>query len=96
MTDFKWMDKALCLEYDPELWFHVTGIRAQQAKDICRECPVILECRIYSLSLRMTRAEDYLYGTWGGLNRLDRRDKKKAQARLEEASKMLTKRMSYG
>jgi WhiB family redox-sensing transcriptional regulator len=66
---------ARCRGADSELFFGPPGIegrterleREAAAKALCRECPVLLECRAYAL----THVE--LYGVWGGLGEQERR-----------------------
>jgi len=41
--------------------------REEQAKAICRTCPVIESCLAYALRIREP------HGIWGGLNELERR-----------------------
>lgn len=41
--------------------------RVAAAKMICRSCPVTDRCRDYSLTVREA------YGTWGGMDELERR-----------------------
>ncbi len=41
--------------------------REAKAKDICRDCPVLVECRRYALSIREP------HGVWGGLSEQERR-----------------------
>ena len=62
------MDEGLCRDQDPKLWFpsgsgskrkHDKGIR------ICLRCPVMDRCRQYAI-------ENEAYGTWGGLDEIDR------------------------
>jgi WhiB family redox-sensing transcriptional regulator len=65
--DASWMDSALCREVDPNL-FHPEpgeGARTQvnQAIQICRACPVVVQCRDYGR--RFSRG----YGIWGGVYR---------------------------
>jgi WhiB family transcriptional regulator, redox-sensing transcriptional regulator len=61
-----WVQKALCKDEDPELFFPVgaTGPAASQiraAKAVCIRCPVRLECLEWALAT----AQDA--GVWGGL-----------------------------
>jgi hypothetical protein len=70
---------ALCAEVDPEVWFPEDGRNykyrtpeAVYAKQLCKRCPAIQECREYAL--RYTE----LYGIWGGLDPTERRDIQKA------------------
>ncbi len=68
-------NRALCAEVDPEVWFPEHGgnnkyktPEAVHAKQLCKACPALAECREYAL--RYTG----LYGIWGGLDPSQRRD----------------------
>ena len=65
----QWQDDALCRQHDPELFFPVkqTVTAIEEAKAVCRQCPVISECGTYALK---TRTEE---GIWGGLSEDERR-----------------------
>ena len=41
--------------------------REEKAKEICRACPVMLECRSYAVEIREQ------HGVWGGLSEKERR-----------------------
>ena len=49
-----------CRNNDPELWFAEQTARVEQAKALCRECPLIEGC----LAGAVERAEPW--GVWGG------------------------------
>ena len=49
------------------LVFRHNFAREAVAKAICRSCPVLEECREYSLEVREG------HGIWGGLNEMERR-----------------------
>jgi WhiB family redox-sensing transcriptional regulator len=58
-----WEGDALCLEYDPALWFpegQGSGWQARQAKEICGRCLVRAEC------LTMAILEGLSLGIFGG------------------------------
>jgi WhiB family redox-sensing transcriptional regulator len=66
-----WRDAALCRDYDPEWWFPVghTGpalAQVEEAKQVCRRCPVIDEC--LDLAIRTGAV-----GVWGGTTEDERR-----------------------
>lgn len=68
-----WRDFAACLDEDAELFFPVgtTGpavAQAEQAKAVCRRCPVEDSCREWALA---TGQSD---GVWGGLTEQERYD----------------------
>lgn len=52
-------------------------IRRRKAKDLCRECPIMVEC----LSAALDRRE--IHGTWGGLYEEELAEVRKEQARRE-------------
>ncbi|AXH95810.1 WhiB family transcriptional regulator [Ornithinimicrobium avium] len=79
-----WRDRAACLDEDPELFFPIgnTGPALQQiedAKAICRTCPVIDECLRFALE----NGQDA--GVWGGLSEDERRALKRRKARARRA-----------
>lgn len=49
-----------CRVYDSELWFAEQGARVEEAKALCRSCPVLAGC----LAGAIERAEPW--GVWGG------------------------------
>jgi WhiB family redox-sensing transcriptional regulator len=62
----------LCREYDPELWFSVgtSGpalIEIEQAKSICRACPLRHSCLDHALRMGVE------FGVWGGYTPDERR-----------------------
>lgn len=70
--DSNWRAYATCRESDPDLHFP-TGSSAQvrlqteQAKQVCRVCPVVQECLQWALDNRQD------IGVWGGLSEEERR-----------------------
>lgn len=79
--DLSWQDRALCAEADPELFFPGNGHadHAEDAKQVCRACPVKAECLDYAL------ATGQEYGVWGGTSEQERR-RMKRQPALGEAA----------
>jgi WhiB family redox-sensing transcriptional regulator len=75
-TDEEWKLRAACRGRDPELWFalgkgahgynHRHLHATQQARAICLQCPVRLECLRYALDT------DARWGAWGGLTQNQR------------------------
>jgi WhiB family redox-sensing transcriptional regulator len=65
--DLDWQDAALCAQADPEAWYPEKGGSTKEAKQICRACPVRMECLQYALD-----REDW-FGIWGGLSERQRR-----------------------
>jgi WhiB family redox-sensing transcriptional regulator len=65
--------RGLCRDEDPELFFpvgtgHVARAQAEDAKAVCRSCPLLAKC----LSWALTTGEDH--GVWGGLTEQERRE----------------------
>lgn len=70
---WEWQVQGACRSVDGELFFHPEGERGpskhtrdQQAKAICRDCPVLTQCREHAVRVREP------YGVWGGLSEDDR------------------------
>ena len=68
-----WQSNGACRSYPPELFFHPEGergpsrrARINEAKSICGNCPVLLQCRSHALSVQEP------YGIWGGLSEDER------------------------
>ncbi|GGV27091.1 hypothetical protein GCM10010495_48950 [Kitasatospora herbaricolor] len=62
-----WLDRALCRERDPELFFPVGNqgpalLQIDEAKAVCRPCPVRPQCLLWALE---TNQES---GVWGGVS----------------------------
>jgi WhiB family transcriptional regulator, redox-sensing transcriptional regulator len=67
-----WRAQGACQQEDPELFFPVTGtgpalVQLDQARAICRRCPVRAQC----LSFALETAQDH--GVWGGTSEDERR-----------------------
>ena len=66
-----WQDTGSCATEDPELFFPI-GLHDTQtewrARNICRDCPVIMECLAYAL------ANGEQFGMWGGLTEKERKN----------------------
>ncbi|GGZ96774.1 WhiB family transcriptional regulator [Streptomyces echinoruber] len=81
-----WRDRAACRDEDPELFFPVgTGgtalLQAEQAKAVCRRCPVTEQCLEFALGMGQA------VGVWGGTNETERRalQRRRAGARRRSA-----------
>lgn len=61
-----WRNEALCAQVDPELFFPEPGCKTNEAKRICKLCPVQDDC----LEWALWRTE--LDGVWGGLSERER------------------------
>ena len=74
-----WRDRAACRDEDPELFFPVgtTGpalVQIEQAKAVCRTCPVVAPCLAWALDGNVS-------GVWGGMDEDERRSLKRRAAR---------------
>lgn len=66
-ADGSWQDEANCLGVDPDLFFPGQGGSTREAKEVCRGCPVRLQC----LEFAIDNGEKF--GIWGGLSERERR-----------------------
>jgi WhiB family redox-sensing transcriptional regulator len=64
-----WQRRAACRGADTRIFYHPENERGpsrrrreQQAKQICRACPVLTDCLSWALAARDP------YGVWGGLS----------------------------
>lgn len=62
-----WTEEALCSQTDPDAFFPERGATNQDAKRVCRACPVRTECLSFAF------ANDEHWGIWGGLSERERR-----------------------
>jgi len=62
-----WMEQAACRSSDPSVFFPNRGDSTEDAKKICRECPVRQECLDHAIEKRE------LQGVWGALSVRERR-----------------------
>jgi WhiB family redox-sensing transcriptional regulator len=81
----EWIERASCLEEDPELFFPVgtTGPAIEQtarAKAVCLPCDVRAECLAWALDT----CQDA--GVWGGLDEEERREIRRARRRAAAAA----------
>ncbi len=65
-----WMQFAECRGIDPELFHPLRGEASEHIKAICKDCPVIIQCR------EMALADHTLQGVWGGMSERQRRDER--------------------
>jgi WhiB family redox-sensing transcriptional regulator len=80
-----WIERASCLEEDPDLFFPVgtTGPAVEQtvrAKAVCTRCAVRPECLAWALDT----CQDA--GVWGGLDEEERREIRRARRRAAAAA----------
>ncbi|WP_181763637.1 WhiB family transcriptional regulator [Streptomyces albidus (ex Kaewkla and Franco 2022)] len=65
-----WLHHAACKDEDPELFFPIgttgpTSLQVEEAKTVCRRCPVTDRC--------LSAGLDQHYGVWGGVSETERR-----------------------
>jgi WhiB family redox-sensing transcriptional regulator len=71
-TAESWKESGSCRRLAPEVFYPEDGgrsglqAREERAKQICRGCPVVADCRNHALSTRET------YGVWGAMSARDR------------------------
>lgn len=74
-----WYDDAACRTVGTNApFFPEVGASIQEAKSICRSCPVADECLDYAVTNHIR------HGVWGGMSERDRR-RLRAQSRTEHA-----------
>ena len=66
------MNDALCAEVGSEVFFPESGENYQQAIQVCRRCPVQLDCLEHALELEEAGVWNVL-GIWGGMTVKERR-----------------------
>jgi WhiB family redox-sensing transcriptional regulator len=62
-----WRQKAACRGVDPDIFYPVSEEEAEEARAICRACPVLESCLEWALT---NRERD---GVWGGATERERR-----------------------
>jgi WhiB family transcriptional regulator, redox-sensing transcriptional regulator len=83
MDRANWRVAAKCRTTDAEDLF-VTGTQQQQAKLICRTCPVRTECLAHALD------EGIEFGVWGGMTERERRALLRRRPDVESWMDLLT------
>jgi WhiB family redox-sensing transcriptional regulator len=64
-----WRLHAACIDIsNPDVFFPAVGHSADEARAICRRCPVKDDCLSFAVRQRIP------YGIWGGMNYNERRD----------------------
>jgi WhiB family transcriptional regulator, redox-sensing transcriptional regulator len=76
-----WRHRSVCRNQDPELFFPIgsTGpalLQIEQAKNVCRRCPVATDCLQWALDTNQEA------GVWGGYSEKERRAIKRRGGRL--------------
>lgn len=72
-NDQPWMEDAACRGMDSSVFYYPDGERGHArkrrvkvAKAICRQCPVLEECRSFALN------NGEKFGVWGGMSEAER------------------------
>lgn len=72
---WEWQRHGSCRNLDSAVFFHPDGERGfarsdrvARAKQICRGCPVIVQCRHHALTVEEP------FGVWGGLDENERKE----------------------
>jgi WhiB family redox-sensing transcriptional regulator len=78
-ADYGWRSQALCRDTDPDLFFPIgtTGaalVQIEQARAVCRQCPVQADCLDYALNTNQDS------GIWGGTSEEERRTLRREHA----------------
>jgi len=63
----QWMQRGLCREIPPAVFFPSDGVGVEAARRICANCPVKEPCLEYALAFRID------HGVWGGCSERERR-----------------------
>lgn len=73
--EWEWQAQGACRSVDATVFFHpdfergdARARRTAAAKAVCAGCPVVQRCRDHALTVQEP------YGTWGGLDELERKD----------------------
>lgn len=72
-----WVEKSLCKQTDPEIFFPERGGRLEPALTICGRCEVRKECLEYSDELEKGLSVWGIHGVYGGLTRQGRIKRRK-------------------
>lgn len=86
-----WRDAAVCREEDPELFFPnghsgPWELVIEEAKAVCRRCPVLDACLAWALDNRVE------HGVWGGLSEKERHNRLRQAARRRHQEQALETR----
>jgi len=65
--NLSWRQRAACRGVDPDVFYPASDEEAEEARSICRVCPVREACLEYALA---NRERD---GVWGGATERERR-----------------------
>lgn len=68
-----WQDEGLCAQVGPEMFFLDVGQSSKSAKEMCRSCPVLEQCREYAI------VHDERFGIWGAMSERERKKERTAR-----------------
>lgn len=75
-----WRLHAACRGQDTGLFFPVVGVHADEAKAVCKRCPVRSECLEFALAFYD------MEGIWGGFSERERRRIREKRKRMRGAA----------
>lgn len=78
-----WEERAVCANFDPEIFFGTTARDERRAKGICGTCSVRRECLAAALQ------DGIDFGVWGGLNERERRSLRRRHSGTGDWSALL-------
>lgn len=78
MEDADWIDEAVCLGVNPNLFYPERGESTREAKQVCASCPVQRECLEYAVQ----NVEKF--GIWGMMSERERRKVRKMRRERNE------------
>ena len=74
IRDISWMDSAVCAQIGPDPFEPGKGETLRPARNVCRACPVRVDCLDYALAEFDSK---YDVGVWGGKSAKQRREMRK-------------------
>ena len=80
----RWQERANCLGVDPDLFFPERGASTREAKSVCSNCEVRVDCLEYAL------VNGEKFGIWGGLSERERRRLRRQRALARRAATAAT------
>lgn len=82
--DLAWKERGACKGLENDMFFPERGEGTLEQKKICSGCPVLAECREYSI----TNGEKF--GIWGGLSERERRRLRRQRSEGRKASTVIS------
>lgn len=75
--DYQWADSALCAQVGGDLWYPEEGCLGNDAKSVCKVCPVSAECLEFAL------INNEKFGIWGGVSPSKRKLMRRARGLVD-------------